>query len=118
LIDLLVVFQPPHLAQIIMIAISTLVLALTVVCAAEDGGVTVAVRGPDLHISTPGHNGTVLIDGSVDVKKLDGNIKNKADAMQELNTTLQTVLNVNRVQQVGPTRTYLNRVAHSFMSFR
>jgi hypothetical protein len=75
------------------------VLALAYVVA-EDAGTTFAVHGSNIHINTPNSTGSVIIDGSLDVKALAGSINGKVAEVKVLNATLQTVLATNHVQQV------------------
>jgi hypothetical protein len=78
-----------------------LALALALACAEEDSaGATFAVHGDKVHISTPRGNGTVLIDGSLDVKALAKSIGGKVAVAEALNATLQSALGVSQQRQV------------------
>jgi hypothetical protein len=54
----------------------------------------------NVYINTPGHSGTVIIDGTVDIKQMQETYARLAAEVDMVNATLIDALAVNRERQV------------------
>jgi hypothetical protein len=90
---------PPHRSLTPTDTMLSLMLLLACTCSASKTAFT--ADDLNVYITTPGRNGSVIIDGSVDVKQMMAKYEILVSTIGILNSTLQDALAVNGEQQVG-----------------
>jgi hypothetical protein len=91
-----------HVSQMPMPALQWILLAVFFSCATCAGSSALfKADDKNIYIITPGGNGTVMIDGEVDIKLLNEMLLRATQIVNIMNSTLLNALAVNQAQQVG-----------------
>jgi hypothetical protein len=76
------------------------ILLTLLFCVSTASKAAITSDGRNVHIATPGRSGSVIVDGSVDIKQMMKNYDILSSVMDSLNTTMLDALALNGEQEV------------------